>query len=405
MGTIGRSNFVANSQSRWSPRHRHDRAGAVLGQHVVGRPDRDPFAVGRVDRVHAQEDTGLRPLGRHPVDLGLLADLLQIGVVRRPLLVGDQLGRQRGVGGDHHERRAEQRVLTGRVHGHRLVAALDHEVDVGALGPADPVALRGQHPVRPGGVQRLHVVQQPLGVVGDLEVPLGQLALGDLGPAALAVAVDDLLVGQHRLVVRAPVDRAVLPVGQPPLAELQEQPLGPAVVAPGRWCAAAATSRSSARSSSSTRTGCRCWRRCRSPGARRCGSRRSRRAGRRSPSPSGSGPRSRGTASSGPSRRAARTPRRDPCAGRRSGRGTSSARSASRARRGPRRRRRHGTAPAGPTPRATSARWRGRRTSRARCPASAARSSRLLGCRLLRAQKSPSGTRGSRVGWSADAAR
>ena len=99
-----------------------------------------------------------------------------------------------------------------------------------ALGPADPVALRGDHPVRPGGRQVVQVVQQLLRVVGDLEVPLGQLALGHLGAAALAAAVDDLLVGQDGLVVRAPVDRAVLAVGQAALAEPQEQPLGPAVV-------------------------------------------------------------------------------------------------------------------------------------------------------------------------------
>ena len=33
--------------------HRHDRAGAVVGQHIVGGPHRDPLAVDRVDRVPA----------------------------------------------------------------------------------------------------------------------------------------------------------------------------------------------------------------------------------------------------------------------------------------------------------------------------------------------------------------
>ena len=101
---------------------------------------------------------------------------------------------------------------------------------MGALGAADPVALGGDDAVGPGGLQVVQVVQQLLGVVGDLEVPLRQLALGHLGAAALAVTVDDLLVGQHGLVDRAPVDRALLAVGQPALAEAQEQPLGPAVV-------------------------------------------------------------------------------------------------------------------------------------------------------------------------------
>ena len=101
---------------------------------------------------------------------------------------------------------------------------------MGALGPADPVPLGVDHALGPGRRQVVQVVQQLLGVVGDLEVPLGQLALGDLVAAALAAAVDDLLVGQHGLVEGAPVDRAVLAVGQATLTQLQEQPLGPAVV-------------------------------------------------------------------------------------------------------------------------------------------------------------------------------
>ena len=49
--------------------------------------------------------------------------------------------------------------------------------------------------------------------------------------AALAGAVDHLLVGEHGLVVRAPLDRRPLAVGEAALEELQEDPLRPAVVA------------------------------------------------------------------------------------------------------------------------------------------------------------------------------
>ncbi len=100
-----------------------------------------------------------------------------------------------------------------------------------ALGAADPVTLHGQDPVRPLPLQHRHVVQQPLVEVGDPEVPLGQVAFGDLGTASFAVTADDLLVRQHRLVVRAPVDRGGLPVRQVMLVQLQEQPLRPLVVA------------------------------------------------------------------------------------------------------------------------------------------------------------------------------
>ncbi len=94
----------------------------------------------------------------------------------------------------------------------------------------DPVALHDQHAFGPAALQLGHVVQQPVGVVGDLEVPLGQLALGDHRAAPLAHSGHDLLVGQHGLVLRAPVHVAGLAVGQAALEEPQEQPLGPAVV-------------------------------------------------------------------------------------------------------------------------------------------------------------------------------
>ena len=213
-------------------RHGHDRAGAVVGQHVVARPDRDLLPGDRVGRGDAQVDAGLGPVGGQPVDVGGLADLDQVVLQRlRAVGVHDVRG-QRGVGRHHHERRAVQRVGTRRVDVDLALAVsgVQGERDVGALGAADPVALRGDDAVGPRLLQLVQAVQQLLGVVGDLEVPLGQLLLGHLRPAPLADAVDDLLVGQHRLVLRAPVDRAVLAVGQSPLEELQEQPLRPAVV-------------------------------------------------------------------------------------------------------------------------------------------------------------------------------
>ena len=112
--------------------HRHDRAGAVVGQHVVGGLDRDSLAVDRVDRVHAQEDAGLLPVGRLPLDVGQLPHLRQVRLELGPLLVGAQLGGQRRVRGDDEERRAVQRVGPGREDGDRLVAPFDRELDLGA---------------------------------------------------------------------------------------------------------------------------------------------------------------------------------------------------------------------------------------------------------------------------------
>ena len=120
------------------------------------------------------------------------------------------------LGREHEERRAEQRVGPRREDGDVLAELLDPEEDLAALGAADPVALHRQHALGPRLEQR-HLVEQPVGVVGDLEDPLLEVARLDLGAAALAVAVDHLLVREHGLVVRAPLDRRGLAVGEPGL--------------------------------------------------------------------------------------------------------------------------------------------------------------------------------------------
>ena len=103
------------------------------------------------------------------------------------------------------------------------------EDDLGPLGAADPVALHRHHVLGPG-LDLVEVGEQPVGVVGDPEEPLLELALHDRGAAALAAAVDDLLVGEHGRVLRAPLDRRLGPVGEAALEQAQEDPLGPAVV-------------------------------------------------------------------------------------------------------------------------------------------------------------------------------
>ena len=139
------------------------------------------------------------------------------------------------LGRQHEEGRAEERVGPGREHREverRLLAAEDH---LGALRAADPVALHRDHALRARS-SSVEVLQQPVGVVGDLEEPLLELLHDDRRAAALAAPVDHLLVRQHGLVLRAPLDRRALAVGEPALEQLQEDPLGPAVVARARAC-------------------------------------------------------------------------------------------------------------------------------------------------------------------------
>ena len=119
--------------------------------------------------------------------------------------------------------------MSGRVvNTAQIGAVVEPERHLRAVRAADPVALHRHDPLGPAHL--LEVVQQPVGVGRDLEEPLLQRARLDLGAAALAAAVDDLLVGQHRLVVGTPVDGRALAVGQAGLVQAQEDPLRPAVV-------------------------------------------------------------------------------------------------------------------------------------------------------------------------------
>ena len=217
----------ANSRSRSScAGHGHDRAGAVVHQDVVGDPDREALAVDRVRRVMAGEDAGLLRLG------GAVLRAARAGVarVRLRLLARVRLD-ERMLGRDDEEGRAEQRVRARREDRDVEVEVVDAEEDLGALGAADPVALDRLRPLRPLAAGRQLVLEQLVGVRGRLEEPLRHVPQLDERAAALAVAVDDVLVRDHRLVVRAPVDRRFLPVREPFLVELQEQPLRPAVEA------------------------------------------------------------------------------------------------------------------------------------------------------------------------------
>ena len=204
----------------------HDRAGAVLGQHVVGDEHRQLLAVDRVGDGPAQRHAGLLPV--------LFAALLGAGRQRALDVLADvrRVGHPQHVGvlGRHHEEGGpEQRVGAGGEHlvvGAQLLTA---EGDLRALRAADPVALH-RLDVR-GPVDVVEVVEQPVGVVGDLEEPLLQRARLHEAAAPLAAPVDHLLVGQHGLVLGAPVHRGLAAVGQSLLEQAQEDPLRPAVVA------------------------------------------------------------------------------------------------------------------------------------------------------------------------------
>ena len=108
------------------------------------------------------------------------------------------------------------------------LGVLDLEIDLRALGTADPVALHGLD--RLGPVDVVELVEQLLAIVGDAQEPLRDLAPFDHGAGSPAAPVDDLLVGEYGLVDGVPVHLGFPAVRDPLLEQAGEQPLLPAVV-------------------------------------------------------------------------------------------------------------------------------------------------------------------------------
>jgi hypothetical protein len=148
--------------------HRHDRAGAVVHEHVVGGVDRQrspltgltactPRNSPPCPRSVAWRSTSLLRCTRVEEGVEVLATP-PCSAHSRALRV---LGRH------HEERRPVQRVGAGGVDDDLLVGLVDREGDLRALAAADPVALQREHALRPRRLELRHVVEQPLGERGD----------------------------------------------------------------------------------------------------------------------------------------------------------------------------------------------------------------------------------------------
>ncbi len=141
-----------------------------------------------------------------------------------------ELVHQRMLRAQQHERSAEDGVDAGGEHlDLRRRVAFERELDPGPIGAPDPVALHRENLFGPLA-QAVGRCEQLVGIGGDAEEPLLEIARLDLRAAPPAAAVHHLLVGQDRLVDRAPVDRRLPPVGQALLEHPNEEPLVPLVV-------------------------------------------------------------------------------------------------------------------------------------------------------------------------------
>ena len=148
-------------------RNRHDGAGAVAHQDVVGNKDGDLPTVDGIDGHDAlQPDAGLVLVDLGALKVGLFGglrlirpDLIHVGQPGSPLLNVRMLRRNDHIGG------AEQGVRPGGVN-FQSVAGIGVEVHLCTGGAADPVDLGGFDPVNVVYIRQ--IVDEPLGIFGDL---------------------------------------------------------------------------------------------------------------------------------------------------------------------------------------------------------------------------------------------
>ena len=211
-------------------RNRHHRAGSVFHEDEIGHVHRQSRAGEGVEAVAA---------GENPFFFGFVFRFLPLlfdldpghELLDRSLLGGARAQRQSQgmLRGDGHEGRAEDGVRSGGEDGERFVGIFEGEVHLGAHALADPVALHGENFFRPAR-EGVATGKQLLCIVGDLEKPTVHFP-GEHGIVATpAGAVDDLLVGQHRLAGLAPVDRGHLLIDQPFFVHFDKKQLFPSVV-------------------------------------------------------------------------------------------------------------------------------------------------------------------------------
>ena len=212
--------------------HGHDRPGAVAHEHVVGHVDRHELVVEGIHAVAAREGAPLleRSFGRLALDVGglpgagaQLGDLVLVGI-------GHELGHERVLGREHGVGHAEAGVRARREDLDLDAGpAGDCHAELSAFGATDPVALHRLDALGP--VEAVEGIQQLLGVLGDAEEPLLEVAAFDDVAGALAGAVgEDLFVGEHGVASGTPVDRCLGAVGEAGAEQFEEYDLVPAHV-------------------------------------------------------------------------------------------------------------------------------------------------------------------------------
>ena len=211
-------------------RNRHDSAGTVGHENVVGYPDRDLLLRHRVHRgnsLQAYAGLVLGQLGplkvrlpgcRFPI-LGDGSPVLQLVLI---------FVYQRVFGRNNHISSAEERIGPCCVDTQNIVFSCQPEIHLRSLAASDPVLLGDFYLI--DIINEIQILDQSVRVLRNLKHPLALHLTYDRTAAAFAYAVHDLLIRQSDLTGGTPVDRHLRLIGKPLLIQLEENPLRPLII-------------------------------------------------------------------------------------------------------------------------------------------------------------------------------
>ena len=180
-----------------------------------------------MDRVGASEDsTLLHQAGSFELRFRLQA-LGKRRNLRGVLGGNDSLERSddRMLRGDGKKGYAVKRVEPGRKDVDVRIESFDAKSECGAFTAADPVALHRPRAFGPAG-ELIEALQQAVGIGRNAQEPLRQVAPFDEMLATPAAPIDDLLVGEHGLVVRTPIDLSLIHIFTREAYSREEQSVG-----------------------------------------------------------------------------------------------------------------------------------------------------------------------------------
>ena len=213
------------------PWNGHDCPCTVGGENIIGNPNRNLGSIGRIDGIGAREHASFLSIRRLPIGIaqGFCMQLIGSDPLRKlwfdqsedsvnQFMLRSEDTKCHAENGIHARRKniecqgtTAAPNLKPMLVWHRGLGAIRHpHGELHAFTATDPVSLLAFDPFWP--IQVVQVINQTLGILGDLEEPLGYPLFFNEGARPLGTSANDLFVCQHRLVNRVPIYGSQTPV-------------------------------------------------------------------------------------------------------------------------------------------------------------------------------------------------